>query len=269
MIFLASRSLIRKLPSLRGTRPQGASRSEAISRTRGSPRDATPLELGRVDGELEGGDVLAAVGAAVRVSALGSLAAFEQLVASSNAPHAAANRRGIHRRPACAAVRITPTVWPPYSGRSRPQIRRVQDLDRLRLTDQLDLGDAGPAVGVQHQLTRITDKGDCRRATHSSNGLWRSVFGGGAEALEYNPDLDSAEPCPAQELEPPPHPLLDVVAELPGGLRGIPSPAHVFMVDEELGGIRSFVDAWNREDGESRRTSPNPIDELWSTPIVA
>ncbi|HKN42696.1 MAG TPA: hypothetical protein VJW23_02140, partial [Propionibacteriaceae bacterium] len=117
-------------------------RSEAISRARGSPCDATPLELGLLDGEPEGGDGLAAVGAAVRVSALGSLAAFEQLVASSNAVHAAANPRGLNRRLACAAVRITPTVWPAYSRQSRPQIRRVQDLDRLRLTDQLDLGDA-------------------------------------------------------------------------------------------------------------------------------
>ena len=89
-----------------------------------------------------------------------------------------------------------------------------------------------------------------------------------AEALEDNPDLDPAEPGPAQELEPPPHPLLDVVAELPGGLRGVSGPAYVFMVDEELGGVRSFVDARNREDRESRRTSPNPIDELGVFPSL-
>ena len=61
----------------------------------------------------------------------------------------------------------------------------------------------------------LPTKGDCRSTAHGSDSLWRSVFGGRAEALEDDPDLDSAEPCPAQELESPPHPLLDVVAELP------------------------------------------------------
>ena len=86
-IFPLSRSAIRKLRSLSGMSPQGAARSEAISVARGSPREATPLELGLLDGALEGDAELAAVGSAVRVSALGSLAAPLQAVVSSSAPH--------------------------------------------------------------------------------------------------------------------------------------------------------------------------------------
>src|SRR5215207_4395958 len=74
-IFLVSRSLIRKLPSLSGTRPQGASRSEATFRARGSPRDWIVLGDGLLgSGLLEvglgGGAELAGVCPAVRVSGL-------------------------------------------------------------------------------------------------------------------------------------------------------------------------------------------------------
>src|SRR5215204_2001846 len=77
-IRLVSRSLIRKLPCLSGTRPHGAARSETTSRVRGSPRDWTVLGLAvrllRLGLGLDGDDEFAGVGPAVRVSGLGSLA---------------------------------------------------------------------------------------------------------------------------------------------------------------------------------------------------
>src|SRR6187431_3425042 len=98
-IFRSSRSAIRKLPSLSGIRPQGAARSEAISRARGSPCEATPLELGLPDGVLdEAGAELAAVGPAVRVSALGWLAALVQPAASNNTPQTAPSPRQSSQR---------------------------------------------------------------------------------------------------------------------------------------------------------------------------
>src|SRR4029453_9676702 len=99
-IFRASRSLIRQLPFFSGTSPHGASRSEAISRARGSPRDCTVLGdgvvgRGLIESELDGGAELAGVGPAVRVSGLGSLAALVQPVSNKSAPQAA---KGLERR---------------------------------------------------------------------------------------------------------------------------------------------------------------------------
>jgi hypothetical protein len=128
-IFPSSRSAMRKLLSLSGMSPQGAARSEAISVARGSPREATPLELGLLDGALEGDAELAEVGSEVRVSALGSLAAPLQAVVSSSAPQAATNPKRLHRCLAgrCLAgsdLRVTTTVWPAYSRQiSCPKIR--------------------------------------------------------------------------------------------------------------------------------------------------
>jgi len=109
--------------------PQGAARLEAISVARASPREATPLELGLLYGAFEGDAELAAVGSAVRVSALGSLAEPLQAVVSSSAPQAATNPERLQR---CLAgrslagtdLRITTTVWPAYSRQiSCPKIR--------------------------------------------------------------------------------------------------------------------------------------------------
>src|SRR5215204_5111104 len=91
MIRLVSRSLIRKLPSLSGTTPQGVSRSEAISRARGSPRDWTVLGVGLLGLGLDGGSGLAEAATAVRVSGLGSLAALVHALTESRAPQAAAS----------------------------------------------------------------------------------------------------------------------------------------------------------------------------------
>src|SRR5215216_3052190 len=96
MIRLVSRSLIRKLPSLSGTTPHGASRSEAISRARGSPRDWTVLGVGLLGFGLlglglDGGIGLAEAATAVRVSGLGSLAALVHALTESRAPQAAAS----------------------------------------------------------------------------------------------------------------------------------------------------------------------------------
>jgi hypothetical protein len=127
-IFRASRSLIRKLPSFSGTSPHGASRSEAISRARGSPRDCTVLGDGLVgrgltESELDGGAELAGVGPAVRVSGLGSLAALVQPVTKQSAPQTA---RRLERRTRCLisiGVAVTLTVWPGESRQLlRPQI---------------------------------------------------------------------------------------------------------------------------------------------------
>jgi hypothetical protein len=107
---------------LRGISPHGAARLEAITRARGSPREATPLELGLLDGGLEdAGAELAGVGSAVRVSAFGSLAALVQLVARSSAPQTAADRKIVHRCLAGADVGVTTTVWPVHARQmSRP-----------------------------------------------------------------------------------------------------------------------------------------------------
>ena len=83
---------------------------------RGSPREATPLELGLLDGAFEGDAELTAVGSAVRVSALGSLAEPLQAVVSSSAPQAATNHKRLQRCLAgrCLAgtdLRVTTTVW--------------------------------------------------------------------------------------------------------------------------------------------------------------
>jgi hypothetical protein len=126
-IFRLSRSLIRKLPSLNGTSPHGASRFEAISRARGSPRDCTVLGeglLGRAltESELDAGAELAGVGPAVRVSGLGSLAALVQPARSTkSAPQAAVK---LERRTRCFANilgGITPKFLPGQSKQlSRP-----------------------------------------------------------------------------------------------------------------------------------------------------
>jgi hypothetical protein len=73
--------------------------------------------------ELAGAE-LAGVGAAVRVSALGWLAALLQPVASSNEPQAAAEVKSLHHSLAGADIRVTTTVWPERSRRiSCPKIR--------------------------------------------------------------------------------------------------------------------------------------------------
>jgi hypothetical protein len=127
MISLVSRSLIRKLPSLSGTTPQGASRSEAISRARGSPRDWTALGVGLpgvglLGLGLDGGVGLAEVVATVRVSGLGSLAALLHALTTSSAPQASAE---YDRRTRCltgAGVAITSTVSPAPTQVSHAQI---------------------------------------------------------------------------------------------------------------------------------------------------
>jgi len=127
-IFRASRSLIRKLPSFSGTSPHGASRSEAISRARGSPRDCTVLGDGLVgrgltESELDGGAELAGVGPAVRVSGLGSLAALVQPVTNKSAPQAAKRLDRWTRCLISIEVAVTLTVWPGESRQlSGPQI---------------------------------------------------------------------------------------------------------------------------------------------------
>src|SRR3954453_4465905 len=39
-------------------------------------------------------------------------------------------------------------------------------------------------------------------------------------------------------------------------------------MDEELCGVGAFIDAWNREDRESGRTSADPIDQLGVFPAL-
>jgi hypothetical protein len=69
-----------------------------------------------------------------------------------------------------------------------------------------------------------------------------------------------------QQLESAPHPLLDLVVEVPRSLRGVPSSAYVFVVDEEFGGVRSLVDPGNRKDRESGRTSADPVNQFGEFP---
>ena len=182
-IFPSSRSAIRKLRSLSGMSPQGAARSEAISVARGSPREATPLELGLLDGALEGDAELAEV--AQRYGFRTGRWRALQAVVSSSAPQAATNPKRLHRClagrcPPGSDLRVTTTVWPAYSRQiSCPKIRRVQDLDRLWLADQLDLRDLRPAVGVEHQLAGTTNQGNGRGTAHGSDGLRRAVCVGG------------------------------------------------------------------------------------------
>ena len=176
-----SRSLIRKLPSLSVTRPHGAARSETIAWARGSPRDWTVLGVGLL-AELDSVAATSsrASGPAVRVSGLGSLAELVHPVTRRSAPQAATKRRAAHPMPcwqrccghahslACVPKRV-----------SRSQVSGVQDLDRLRLADQFDLGHARPAVGVQHQLARRADEGDGRGAAHRPNCFRSTVCVGG------------------------------------------------------------------------------------------
>jgi hypothetical protein len=128
MIFRASRSLIRKLPSFSGTSPHVASRSDAISRARGSPRDCTVLGEGLVgrgltESELDGGAEDAGVGPAVRVSGLGSLAALVQPVTNKSAPQAAKRLGRWTRCLMSIEVAVTLTVSPGESRQlSGPQI---------------------------------------------------------------------------------------------------------------------------------------------------
>src|SRR5215211_851312 len=150
-ILLLSRSLMRKVPSLRVTRPQGASRSVTISRARGSPRDRAALGVGLLGPGLlgsgfDGGAEVAGVDPAVRVSGLGSLSALVQPATRSSAPQAAAKEERLTRCLSGIGVAVTTTVSPVCAREvSRPEVGRVQDLDRLRFSDQLDLCDAGPA----------------------------------------------------------------------------------------------------------------------------
>jgi hypothetical protein len=113
---------------------------------------------------------------------------------------------------------------------------------------------------VQHQFARIANERNDGGTTYGSNCLGRSVGVGRAQALQDNPYLYSPEPRSTQQFEPSPHPLLDIVAEVPRGLWRISSAAYVFVMNEELGGIRAFVDAGYREDRESRRPSADSID---------
>src|SRR5207342_3142836 len=116
-IFLASRSLIRKLPSLSGTSPQGTSRLEASSLRRGSPRDWTVLgdgllESGLLEFGLDGGAELAGGCPAVRVSGLGSVAALVQPLTRSSTAQAATKHECCTRCLADIGVALTCTVSP-------------------------------------------------------------------------------------------------------------------------------------------------------------
>ena len=55
-------------------------------------------------------------------------------------------------------------------------------------------------------------------------------------------------------------------SEIAGGLRGVTGPAHVLVVDEELGGVRPLVDPRDGEDRESRRSVAHPVDQLAERP---
>ena len=126
MISLVSRSLIRKLPSLSGTTPQGASRSEAISRARGSARDWTGAGSWTAGSRtvglgLDAGVGLAEVAAAVRVSGLGSLAALVHALTTSSAPQAIAE---YDRRTRCQPAPVVRS--PPQSRLPPKQVSRAQ-----------------------------------------------------------------------------------------------------------------------------------------------
>src|SRR4029450_4155416 len=146
-IFRVSRSLMRKLPSLSGTKPQGATRSETTSRARGSPCVLTVLGdgllgFGLLEPGLDSGDEVAGVGPAVRVSGLGSLGGLVQPVTRSSAPQAASRHERLPRcvkrgrLPRCLAGTggwFTSTVSCAQARQlSRPKVRGGQDFDRMR-----------------------------------------------------------------------------------------------------------------------------------------
>ena len=251
-----------------GTRPQGASRSEATSRARGSPRDWIVLGdgllgFGLLELGLDGGAELAGVWPAVRVSGLGSVAALVQPVTSRSAPSSYQRER---RTRCLAGIGVALTL----QYRRRPNGLHVRRSAEFRIS----IASGSPTSLISATLVRPwaynisslgADQGDGRGTTDGAD-RFGAPSACGPEALEDDSNLDPAEPRSTQQLEPAPHPFLDVFAELARGLREVSGAAYVFVVDEELGGVRALIDAWNREDRESRRTSTYPVDKFGEFP---
>src|SRR5215212_9849893 len=255
-----SRSLTSVLPSASATKPQGEVKPLATSLTVGERAAAPPPVRVSV------GEPAAAL-PPVRVSALGSLAAGAQPVRTT--------RRAAMPRPAHGEVhRLLSTVSVSPRAQNAGEMCWISGLqvgggerfDRLRLTDQLDLGDRSPAVGVQHQLTRLADQRHDRRPADRPDRVRLPIVAGRAKPLENHTHLGAPKPRPGQQLEPAPHPLLDIRTKISRGVRLVSGPSYVLMVYEELGRVGSLVDSREGEDGEPGGPAPNPIDQLGEFP---
>ena len=123
--------------------------------------------------------------------------------------------------------------------------------------------------GEHHQLARLADQGDDRRAGHRPDGVRLTVrpapIAGvraprrpGRAGTRREPAASAAATSTPRRSAPRSRAVL----------RRIAGPADVLVVDEELGGVGALVDAGDREDREPGRPVPQPVDQLGERPAL-